>query len=98
MYARVVSIQMAPAKVDEAVKLYKDSVVPAARKQKGFKSTRLLVNRKTGKGASITVWDSEASATATGEASAYLQEQIAKFSKLFTAQPVVDTYEVAIDE
>ena len=97
MYARVTTVQVSPDNVEEAIRLWRDSVMPAARQQKGFKSGRLLVDRKTGKAVSLGLWETEADVKATGESSAYLQEQLAKFASLFTAPPVVEHYEVAVE-
>ncbi len=97
MYARVVTAQVAPDKVDETIQLWQDSVMPAARQQKGFMSGRLLVDRKTGKAIASSLWETQADAQATGEGSAYLQEQLAKFASLFTAPPVVEYYELAAE-
>jgi len=97
MYARVVTAQVSPDKVEEGIRLWRDSVMPAARQQKGFKSGRLLVDRKTGKVTSVGLWETEADIQASGESSAYLQEQLAKFASLFTAPPVVEHYEVAVE-
>ena len=97
MYARVVTTQSSPDKVDEVIRLWRDSVMPAAKKQKGFKSIRLLVDRKTGKGITESLWETQADAQATGEGSAYMKEQLAKFASLFTAPPVIEHYEVAVE-
>ena len=97
MYARVVTSQTAPDKADEGIRLWRDSVMPAAKKQKGFKSGRLLVNRKTGKSISVGLWETEADAQATGEGSAFLKEHMAKFASLFTAPATVEHYEVAAE-
>jgi hypothetical protein len=97
MYARATTSQVTPDKLDESIRLWRDSVIPAARLQKGFVSGRLLVNRQTGKTVSIALWQTEADAQATGESSAYLREQLAKFATLFTAPPVVEQYEVAAE-
>ena len=97
MYARVVTAQVSPDKVTESIRLWRDSVVPAAKAQKGFKSGRLLADRKTGKIVTVGLWKTEADLQASGEGSAYLQEQLAKFASLFTAPPVVEHYEVAAE-
>jgi heme-degrading monooxygenase HmoA len=55
-------------------------VVPAAKRQQGFKSIKLLVERNTGKLQSISLWETEADVRATEEGSTYLQEQFAKFT------------------
>lgn len=95
MYARVTIVQMLPGKTDEAIGLYRDSVVPAAKQQKGSKGAYLLTDRKSGKGLSIALWETEADLTA-GETSGYYQQQLAKFKDLFGAPPVREVYEVSL--
>ena len=95
MYARIARVQVQPGRTDEATRLFQDSVVPAARQQKGFVRIYLLADASTGKAISIGFWESEADAKAN-EASGYLQEQFAKFGSLFTAPPVVEGYEVSV--
>jgi heme-degrading monooxygenase HmoA len=95
MYARVTLVQIPPGKTDEAIGIYRDSVVPAAKQQKGCKGLYLLSDRKTGKGISIGLWETEADMTA-GETSGYYQQQLAKFKDIFTAPPVREAYEVTV--
>jgi len=95
MYARVTIVQMLPGKIDEGIRIYRDSVVPAAKQQKGFKGIYLLSDRKTGKGISIALWQTEADMTA-GESSGYYQQQLAKFKDIFGAPPVREQYEVTV--
>ena len=95
MYARVTLVQCNVDKVDEAVNIYKDSVVPAAKSQKGYRSMLLLTDRKTGKGISIACWDTEEDANAN-EQSGYYQEQLGKFKDVFTAPPVREGYDVNV--
>lgn len=95
MYARVVNVQIQPGKADEAINMYRDSVVPAAKQQKGSKGILLLTDASTGKGIAITLWETEADMKA-GEASGYYQEQIAKFASVFAAPPVMERYEVSV--
>ena len=95
MYARVTIVQFLPGKTDEAIALYRDSVVPAAKQQKGFKGLYLLTDRKMGKGISIAFWETEADMLA-GESSGYYQQQLAKFKDHFGAPPVREAYEVSV--
>lgn len=95
MYARVTITQSLPSKIDESISIYRDSVVPAAKQQKGCKGTYLLTDRKTGKALSIAFWETEADMTA-GENSGYYQQQIAKFKGLFSVTPVREAYEVSV--
>ena len=93
MFARVVTVQVQPGKTDEAVQIYQDSVVPAGKQQKGHAGYILLADRNTGKGISIGLWETEADMKA-GEASGFLQQQLAKFASVLAAPPVTEHYEV----
>ena len=95
MFARLTIVQAMPDKIDEVTKLYEESVVPAAKSQKGYKGVYLLVDRKTGKGVSCSLWDSEEDAIAN-EQSGYYQEQVGRFKDFFTAPPVQEGYEVVV--
>ncbi len=97
MYARVLTVQLQPGKKEEAIQLYRDSTVPSAKQLQGFKSALFLTDDTTGKGISITLWETEADLLSS-ESSGWFQEQSAKFAPLFTAQPVREVYEVVLNE
>ena len=60
-YARVVRLKGDPNKIDEAVKLYTQEILPLIKKQKGFTGVTLLGNRKTGDALSVSYWETETS-------------------------------------
>ena len=95
MNARVTLVQILPGKMDDAIGVYRDSVAPAAKQQQGCHGAFLLTDRETGKGISITLWETEADMT-MGENSGYYQQQLAKFKGIFSAPPVREAYEVSI--
>ena len=96
MYARVTSTQIAPANIEEATRITRDVVIPAAQRAKGFKGYLALGDRATGKTLVITLWETAADRDASGPTSEYYREVMAKIAPLFTAQPVVDNLEVII--
>jgi len=96
-FARVTLTQSKIGYYDEIVKLYSESVVPAAKSQKGYLGILLLSNRETGKGISIAFWESEEDAIAN-ENSGYYKEQVNKFKDYFTAEPVREEYEVTVKD
>jgi heme-degrading monooxygenase HmoA len=96
-YARIVTVTAQAGKIDEIIKIYKDSVVPAAKAQKGFQGARLFVDRATNKGISVTRWASKADMETT-EATGFYQEQIAKLAPLLAGAPVREAYEIAAEE
>lgn len=96
-YARVVTVHAQAGKVDEMVKIYHDSIVPAIKQQKGFQGARLFVDRANNKGVSVTRWDSQADLEAT-EASGVYQAQIAKLAGLLAGAPERETFEIAVED
>jgi heme-degrading monooxygenase HmoA len=58
-YTRVVRLKGDPNKVDEAIRLYTQDILPLMKKQKGFTGVTLLGNRKTGDALSVSYWETE---------------------------------------
>lgn len=95
MFARHISMQILPGKMDEAVRIYRESVVPASREQKGCRHMQLLTDPASGKCVSISFWNSEADQKAS-EDNGYMQQQIAKFAALMAGPPVRESYGVSV--
>jgi heme-degrading monooxygenase HmoA len=95
MYARVTDLPIKPERVEEAIELYRKSVVPAAKAQKGFICIYLLTDRSTGNGMAISFWKTEKDCLAN-EHNRYYQEQLAKFLDFFSSPPIRDGYEVTV--
>jgi heme-degrading monooxygenase HmoA len=95
MYARVTSALIDIKRIEQFRKIYEKSVVPAAKKQKGFKGISLMVNPKSGEAMSISYWDTEEDALAN-EKNLYYQEQVAKFIPAYKRQPIREGYEILV--
>ena len=95
MEARVVDLRVPSMETREVVRIYRDSVLPAARRQRGFRGALLLTDDDTGVGISITLWNTEEDREA-GEASGFYNEQVGKFSELLTETPVRKHYSVGV--
>ena len=95
MYARVSIALGLPGKSAETARIYRDSVVPACKGQKGFKGLYMLQDPKTDKGITITLWETEADMLAA-EASGFYQQQVSKFKDVLAAPPVKENYEVSV--
>ena len=95
MHARIVAGLAQPGTTDQGIDIYENSIAPAAQEQKGVKGVFFLVNRDTNKFMSITLWETEADMTA-GEASGYLQEQVAKVAAILAGPPTTEHYEVGV--
>ena len=60
MHARVMTVQLKPGTAEEATRVYRESVLPAARRQPGFQRVFFLVDPETHRAISITHWVSQA--------------------------------------
>jgi heme-degrading monooxygenase HmoA len=98
MIARVTlaEIDAVRMSVDQAVTLFRESVVPALREQEGYEGVYVLLSDE-GKVLALTFWDSEEAAEAgiAGGRSFYA-EQIEKFVTLYRSPPGREEYDVVL--
>jgi len=98
MIARVTlaEIDAVRMSVDQAVTLFRESVVPALREQEGYEGVYVLLSDE-GKVLALTFWDSEEAAEAgiAGGRSFYA-EQIEKFVTLYRSPPGREEYNVVL--
>ena len=94
MHARVVSMEMLPTEVREAVRIYQGRVVPAAREEEGFRGALMLTDPDTGEALSISLWNSEEDMHAS-EASGFYHRKLNELDALFISTPVRKHYEVS---
>lgn len=95
MFARVTTVQGAANRVDEGIKSFRDTTLPAAQKLRGFKGSYLMVDRKSGKVVAFTLWDTEANLQASAAAASRLRAD-AVITATATQPPTVEVYEVAV--
>jgi heme-degrading monooxygenase HmoA len=95
VHARVVSMEILPMNMEEAVRLYQDSVVPFAKKEPGFRGALMLTDAYTGEGVSITLWESEGDMHAS-EASGFYHKKLNELDSLFISTPVRKHFEVSV--
>jgi heme-degrading monooxygenase HmoA len=100
MVARATMAEIDPVRmsIDDAVELFRESVVPALHEQPGYDGVYVLVSPQ-GQALVLTFWESEEAADAglAGSRSFY-SEQVEKFVTLFRASPGRETYEVVLAE
>ena len=58
MYARVARYQGSPQQIEQGLQTFRQSRQQLQQMQ-GFKKAYLLIDRQTGKGVSVTLWESE---------------------------------------
>jgi len=96
MFARVTTAYLSIDKADEAIRITGEDIMPAAKTQKGFRHFFAFSDRKTGKGITISIWDTEEDAIAN-EQSGYYQQQVGKLAPYFITAPVREGYEVSVE-
>jgi heme-degrading monooxygenase HmoA len=98
MIARVTlaEIDSVRLKVEDAVELFKESVVPALREQEGYEGAYVLTTEE-GKALVLTFWADEEAAEAS-VASGHYSEQLEKFVTFFRSPPGRETYRVVVAE
>lgn len=95
MFARLTNVQFKINKLEEAVKAFKESIVPETTSLKGSSAAYLLMDKTTGDSVIITFWDSEEDAF-SNEANRDYQRRVAEFSDLFKSYPILKGYEVVV--
>ena len=76
MFVRVTTSQATPGKADEAVRLIKKDVLPAAKAMPGFKGGVWTIDRATGKGVTVTFFESEAALKASDAAAQKIRTKV----------------------
>ena len=95
MHARVSTAELRPGRMDEVIDISRDSVLPAARQQPGFKSALWLTDRDANKLMAVSLWETKEDME-TGEQSGYHREQIGRLGGLLAGDVVREPYEVSI--
>lgn len=92
MYARVVTSQVKPDKLNAMTMLYKNEIVPVIEAQPGFTNLLVLTDPKTNREISISTWAREADMVAFCDN--HLPQWVEHFSELLVAPPTVEVYRV----
>jgi heme-degrading monooxygenase HmoA len=97
VYARVSTIQGAADRIDEGASAIRDEILPSVKQIGGFQGIISLADRTTGRGLTLTLWDTEDDLRASEEQANQLRSQAAE--KVGATQaPQVDRYEVVLFE
>lgn len=96
MFGRVTTMQGPTDRAQEFVLDLEDQVLPEARKMAGFKGLLSLLDRTTGRGMTISLWESEDAMRASEEAADRLRGGTAGAMEAKVLS--VDRYQVVTDE
>lgn len=84
MFARVTRFEMDVNRQEEASRIADTQISPGLRQEPGFKHMYALVDRQTGSGMVVTVWDSQADEEASRKKAG---QYFAKLGDVLTAPP-----------
>ena len=90
-HVRMVSAQIKPGKLDEAVEFWRTTVAPTARELKGYVSARMLVDREASRLRSIGFWESQEDFLASVP---WTQGHVARFGEFLAAPPVIEGFDL----
>lgn len=96
MHARVTTIQMDPARIDEAASQLEEQDLPRFKEIDGFRGFTLFVDRSGGKVIGTTYWDSADQMQASEDEVRDARRRAADTGGS-SAEPKVERFEVALD-
>jgi heme-degrading monooxygenase HmoA len=95
-YVRVTTLDADPTKAGTGIETYKSKVVPTVRQQPGARAAILLLNRKTGRTFSGTIWDTEDALRRSESAVSGIRQEAAQ--AVGARSPKVEAFEVTFTE
>ncbi len=95
MFARQVTARIKEGKLEKALTIYEESIIPEGKVQQGYRGIYVMTDREVRKVISITLWDSVEDIVAN-ETSGYYQAQVDKFKGLLENAPEKEIFEVTV--
>jgi heme-degrading monooxygenase HmoA len=95
MHAGVVTLRVRPDRVGEAVRIYRESVLPELREMQGFEGGYVLTDAESGKGYIIGLWRTREDAERF-QSSGNFGEQASKFGDVLAEAPSREICEVSV--
>lgn len=92
MHARLVTVRVKRDKLEDAVRVARERMLPAARQQSGFKGGLVLVDEEANKVVGLTLWATEEELLASH--GGYFSGEMAKALSLFEEPAVVGHFAV----
>ena len=93
MFARCLTLQLKPNAADQVASVLEKEIVPALRKQKGFRDTISLISADGSQGLALSFWDTREDAEAYNRTG--YPDVLKAMSKVVEGTPEVKTFEVA---
>ncbi|MDD5439593.1 MAG: hypothetical protein PHS37_05345 [Candidatus Omnitrophica bacterium] len=95
MFARMTTVFVNVAKLDEMAHFFKETIILSAKQQRGFKKAVYLTEPHSGKIVILTIWEDEESALES-ESTGYYYTTLSKMTPFFDTQPVREVFQVNV--
>ena len=96
MHGRITFLEGSPEQLEEGIEFVRSTILPAARELEGFRGILSLSDRASGKGLTITLWETEEAMRASEERANQMRDEAAR--ALGGAIAGVERYEVTLSE
>ncbi len=95
MYARLTLLEIDTVRtsMDAALAQFEDEIAPRLEEQSGYRGVFVLTTPE-GKGALLSLWDTEAQAAIEASEQPFYAEALGRFATLFRSPPGRERYEV----
>jgi heme-degrading monooxygenase HmoA len=94
MHARLITVNIQPAKFEEFAETFSKELLPAISREHGFKCMYVMKDGVHDKITVLAVWDSESDAKQSIEG--YLSQRLPKVADFLAGQPNAETLEVIL--
>jgi quinol monooxygenase YgiN len=94
MYARIITANVQPDKLDEFPKAFSELVLPDASQEPGFKGIYVMRDPAQNKITALVLWETEADAQASIQG--FQQRRLPKMAPYLAGQPTAETLEVVL--
>ena len=96
MHVRALTINIHQGKMQEAIGIVNNEIVPATKAQKGFQGLYVMTNAASGKILAIAFWDTEADMMAV-ETGGPQKEFLAKIGSVMAGPATQEHYELSVE-
>lgn len=72
MYVRTIVADLIPGKSAEAVRIFREEIIPVIREQPGYVSSAIYIDHRTNHAQTVSFWESQEAMEATSQGSDYL--------------------------
>jgi heme-degrading monooxygenase HmoA len=97
MYVRTIVADLVPGKTEQAIRIFRDEIVPVVREQAGYISTSIYIDHKHHQAQTVSFWESKEAAEATSQGSEYLDTVTAHLAQCVVNRQF-DQWEVVLTD